>query len=235
MDLSGARAILFDKDGTLFDFQKSWGAFCASVICEIADGDQALAVRLSDAAGFDISELKFQPESLLVSGAVREIAELWASISGHWRVDALETLINGEAASDVEMIPATPDLAGVLGQLRLAGLKLGVATNDSEGAARAQLVRAGVLDRFDFIAGYDSGHGAKPNPGMITAFAASSGVPTDALIMVGDSLHDLRAGRAAGAMALVGVLTGPAPRAVLETEATLVLGSIGELPAALGI
>jgi phosphoglycolate phosphatase len=47
--------------------------------------------------------------------------------------------------------------------------------------------------------------------------------------MVGDSLHDLHAGRAAG-MRTVGVLTGPAPRAELSPEADIVLGSIAELP-----
>jgi phosphoglycolate phosphatase len=54
--------------------------------------------------------------------------------------------------------------------------------------------------------------------------------------MVGDSLHDLDAGRAAG-MRTVAVLTGIADRAALAPHADVVLGHIGELPdwiAALG-
>jgi phosphoglycolate phosphatase len=48
--------------------------------------------------------------------------------------------------------------------------------------------------------------------------------------MVGDSLHDLRAGRAAG-MTVVGVLTGVARRQELEPEADVVLDDITQLPA----
>jgi phosphoglycolate phosphatase len=48
--------------------------------------------------------------------------------------------------------------------------------------------------------------------------------------MIGDSLHDLHAGRAAG-MAVMGVLTGPATEAELAPHADVVLPSIAALPA----
>ena len=32
-------AILFDKDGTLFDFANTWGAFGRNVLLRLADGD----------------------------------------------------------------------------------------------------------------------------------------------------------------------------------------------------
>ena len=50
------------------------------------------------------------------------------------------------------------------------------------------------------------------------------------VVMVGDSTHDLIAGRAAG-MQTVGVLTGPASRADLGKLADAVLPDIGHLPA----
>jgi phosphoglycolate phosphatase len=48
--------------------------------------------------------------------------------------------------------------------------------------------------------------------------------------MVGDSLHDLRAGRAAG-MTTIGVLTGVAGAEELSPSADLILPDIGHLPA----
>jgi phosphoglycolate phosphatase len=113
--------------------------------------------------------------------------------------------------------------------LRARGLALGVATNDGEGPARLHLDRAGVLGHVDFLAGYDSGHGAKPAPGQLHAFCAATGLPPQAVLMVGDSLHDLTAGRAAG-MRTVGVLTGLASATDLAGEATVVLDHIGHLP-----
>ena len=50
---------------------------------------------------------------------------------------------------------------------------LGIATNDGEVPARAHLTRAGILDSFAFVAGYDSGHGAKPDAGHAVSPSAT--------------------------------------------------------------
>ena len=85
------------------------------------------------------------------------------------------------------------------------------------------------MDAFDFVAGYDSGFGAKPGPGQLQAACEYFGCAAGAAVMVGDSLHDLMAGRAAG-MRTVGVLTGLAARAELSPLADAVLPDIGHLP-----
>ena len=87
-----------------------------------------------------------------------------------------------------------------------------------------------VDDLIDFYAGYDSGHGLKPGPGMPDAFAAATGLAVRDTVMVGDSIHDLGAGRAAGCAAAIGVLTGPATEAELSGEADVVLPSVADLP-----
>ena len=65
---------------------------------------------------------------------------------------------------------------------------------------------------------------------MLLAFARAFDLDPRRVAMVGDSLHDLSAGRAAG-MRTVGVLTGPARRADLAPLADVVLENIGDLPA----
>ena len=82
---------------------------------------------------------------------------------------------------------------------------------------------------MEFVAGYDSGHGIKPGPGMISAFARHLDVSPGEIAMVGDTLHDLDAARAAGALA-VAVLSGPADRETLAPRADHVLEDISELP-----
>ena len=86
---------------------------------------------------------------------------------------------------------------------------------------------------FDFIAGFDSGYGAKPEPGMQLGFCAATGLRPEQVMMIGDSHHDLISGRAAG-MVTVGVLTGLATADDLAPLADVVLNHIGELPAYLG-
>ena len=106
---------------------------------------------------------------------------------------------------------------------------MGVATNDAEAPARANIAQLGATKQFDFIAGFDSGYGAKPEPGMLLAFAQQFNLDPQSCVMVGDSTHDLHAGRAAG-MATVGVLTGLADQSELSPYADVVLPDIGHLP-----
>ena len=53
--------------------------------------------------------------------------------------------------------------------------------------------------------------------------------------MVGDSYHDLEMARAAGAGLAVGVLTGPAERGELETQADVVIADVRGLPSILDL
>ena len=86
-----------------------------------------------------------------------------------------------------------------------------------------------IVDEMAFVAGYDSGFGAKPAPGQLLAFCQATGLSPADCAMIGDSAHDLEAGQAAG-MFCIGVLTGPASRADLTPRADVVLDSIADLP-----
>ena len=126
-------------------------------------------------------------------------------------------------------LPHRQILKPLLSRLKREGMKIGLATNDGELPARAHLKSADVTDLFDFVAGFDSGFGAKPRPGQLLAFAGRFGLAPGEVAMVGDSTHDLAAARAAG-MRGVGVLTGPATERELAPFAEIVLPDIGHLP-----
>ncbi len=108
-----------------------------------------------------------------------------------------------------------------------------MATHDSELSAKSQLKAAGAFEAFDFIAGFDSGHGLKPGPGMLFAFARVTGIAPGRVAMVGDSRHDLETGLNAGAAVTIGVLTGPATEAELAPFASHIIPTIADLPSLL--
>lgn len=217
--------IVFDKDGTLFDFRRSWGRWTEAVLHSLSpDGDRDAMAR---AIGFLPHAGDFMADSPVIAGTPRDIAGALLPALPGWQPDALEAHLNRLAIA-AEMEPVTP-LAPFLSGLRARGLRLGLATNDSEGPARSHLARHGLTDLFDLIAGCDSGWGAKPGPGMLTAFAVRAGLAPDRVAMVGDSRHDLAAGRAAG-MVTVGVLTGIAGADDLHDLADAVLADITHLP-----
>ncbi|WP_028913620.1 HAD family hydrolase [Pseudorhodobacter ferrugineus] len=219
--------VVFDKDGTLFDFRQSWGVWAARMLDQLAT-DPAHAATIAAAIGFFPDRRDFAPESPVIAGTAQDIAEVMLPhMQGFSQADLAARL--NAFAQDAVMAPAVP-LRPVLGALRDRGLKLGVATNDTEAPARAHLSAHGVLDLFDFVAGCDSGHGAKPAPGMCLAFARQVGIDPARAVMVGDSTHDLIAGRAAG-MRCVAVLTGIANAEALAPHADVVLADIGALGA----
>lgn len=225
--MSRLDGLVFDKDGTLFDFAATWDAWSQAFIKRVAKGDMGQAERIGAAIGVDMEQGRILPGSIVVAGTPVEIAEALAPFLPDMSDAELLHVLNEEAAC-APQVQAVP-LAPLLDRFRQAGLRLGVATNDSEAPALAHLDAAGVRGRFDFIAGSDSGFGGKPEPGQLLAFCDATGLAPARCAMVGDSLHDLHAGRAAG-MVTVGVLTGYADREELSPVADVVLPDIGQLP-----
>jgi phosphoglycolate phosphatase len=220
-------AILFDKDGTLFRFDATWEAWACAFLIRATGGEPERAAFLGAQIGFDLAARRFRPDSIVIAGTPAEVADVLEPHLPELSRGALIDMLNEEAevAPQAEATPLVPLFDG----LRARGLRLGVATNDAEGPARAHLNAAGVSGHFDFVAGFDSGHGAKPSPGQLLAFARAVGVAPDRVAMVGDSTHDLIAGRNAG-MVTVGVLTGMAGAQDLRPFADAVLPDIGHLP-----
>ncbi len=223
--VTAIRGVIFDKDGTLFDFHASWGEWAGALITELTDGDAGHAERLAGAVQYDMSARRFAPESPVIAGSPDEIVALMAPYLPRLTRAQLRRRIDASAAA-AAMVPAVP-LAPLLARLRGDGLRIGVATNDAEAPARAHL--GALAAQFDFIAGFDTGYGAKPGPGMLLAFARACGLAPGSVLMVGDTPHDLLAGRAAG-MRTAGVLTGPVGRGDLVAHADAVLDDIGAVP-----
>lgn len=219
--------LLFDKDGTLFDFHATWSVWAATIIRDLAAGDEATVARLAAALDYDLERAEFAPSSVVIAEPSRKIAETIVSVLSGRAVDEVEHYLM-MTASEVPQAPTLP-LAPYLTGLSERGLTLGVMTNDNEYAARAHLKSVGVEGHFAFIAGFDSGFGAKPEPGPLTAFARAAGLQPARVAMVGDSTHDLIAGRAAG-MQTIGVLTGLAKADDLAPYADVVLPDIGHIP-----
>jgi phosphoglycolate phosphatase len=224
-------AILFDKDGTLFHFEVSWGAWLRDTLVRLSDGDSAVAAALADDLGFDMRAACFARDSPVIAGTLAEIVLLMAPHLPSLSAAEIEADLESSAAI-APMIPTVP-LVPLLGALRRDGYALGVATNATMAETRPHLDVSGVASFFDFVAGCDSGFGAKPGPGMCLAFADRLGCAPETVLMVGDSLHDLKAGRAAG-MRTAAVLTGVAAAADLAPFADVVLPDIGHLPRWLG-
>ena len=225
------RGVLFDKDGTLIDFQRTWGPAIHHVIHTLAQGDAAKLNAQAECLHFDIAEKRFRATSPIIGGATAHYGPAWAAALGRDDFPTLRLEIDNLAAvACLDSLTPLGDPAEILRALKEMGLKVGLATNDSEASARRHLAQLGLDGLMDFVAGYDSGHGAKPGPGMVTAFAVEIGARPEEIALVGDTLHDLDCARAGGAVA-VAVLSGVAGRDDLAPHADYVIDDIGAIPA----
>ena len=227
MSLAG---ILFDKDGTFVDFDKTWGEATYQVMRLMTRDDPAAFDRIVESMHYDVETRRYRPTSPLIAGAPDSYVHLWAEAFRRQNDAAmLDDLNRSFADQTLRFLAPIGRPSEVMDALHARGLTLGLATNDSEASGRAQVAALGLDGHLDFIAGYDTGHGAKPGPGMVLAFADHLGVAPSRIAMVGDFAHDLNAARTAGALA-IGVLSGPATREQLEPLADYILDGIEELP-----
>ncbi|WP_411033232.1 HAD family hydrolase [Shinella sp. BYT-45] len=221
--------ILFDKDGTLLDYARSWVPVNYELARIAAAGDEALARTLLVAGGMDPDTGHVTPDSLLAAGNTVEIAAGMVAAGSPFAVEALTEHFDGLFANSAELAVAVTDLAAFFAAMHARGYRLGVASSDNEASIRATARRFGFEGYLHYVAGYDSGFGVKPEPGMVLGFCAATGLKPHQVAVVGDNNHDLHMGRNAGAGLTVAVLTGTGSRQSLSGACDYCLNDITEL------
>lgn len=224
-------AILFDKDGTLLDFDATWAPAYRETSLHAARGDQALADKLLEQSGMDLTTGKSAAGSLLAAGNSAEIAAAWIACGADFEEGVLTAELDRVFISCMHDAATLPGIPEAVETLSATGFTLGVASSDSEAAIRAFLAGTRLAPRFAFVTGYDTGFGPKPEPGMVHGFAEAAGLAADRIAVVGDNTHDLEMAHAAGAGLCIGVLTGTSARRDLEHLADAILDSVADLPA----
>ncbi len=224
------RAILFDKDGTILDFEATWGPLFRSLALDLAGGDADRAAAMLVAGGLDEETGRMRSGSVLGAGTTADIVRLWyPELAGEAFAAVAQRI---DATFHAHGLRSSVPVAGaeeVLVELAAMDIAMGVATNDATEAAAAAIASLGLEAYLPYVFGYNSVPHPKPAPDIVLAFAAATGIDPSEIAVVGDNHFDMEMARAAGAGAAVGVLTGNSAASDL-TLADVVLPSIRELP-----
>ncbi len=224
------KGILFDKDGTLIDFMASWMPAITEAANHFSNHDPIIASEMLAASGYNQELKSIESGSILAAANNQQIADCWSQFLDIDPDQAMLTKLDEifQHHNLHSSVPVT-DLHSLFEELISRGIKLGLATSDSELGAKKTLGALQVLQQMDFVCGFDSGHGIKPEAGMVQAFCRELGLSADQVMVVGDNTHDLHMAHNAGAKLAVGVLTGTS-RAVNLHEADFILDNVADIP-----
>ena len=131
-------------------------------------------------------------------------------------------------AHEGEVKPTCPDLANILAEFKHQGIKLGVVTADNQHITHQCLQRLGIEDLFDVIYTDDGVTPTKPDPSCVYDFCQKMGIAKDQVVMVGDTMTDVRFAKNAGIM-VVGLAQNEGNRAILAPHADVVVSSLSQL------
>jgi phosphoglycolate phosphatase len=225
------RAVLFDKDGTLVDFERTWFAVARELALEAAGGNEHAARRLMEAGGYDFEAGRFRGGSTIAAGTNADIVGLWyPGLEGRAREARIADFDRMSAEVGARSAVAIEGAADALARLHARGYAIGVATNDSTRGAELTVQALGFAPLMSAVLGYDIVLNPKPAADPVLHFARLTGVEPAAIAVVGDNAHDLEMARAAGAGLAIGVLSGNSGQAELEPLADVVLASVAGLP-----
>ena len=194
---SGFHAVLFDLDGTLID----------SIGLIVDSYHHTLRTH----------GLPAKDDAYWLSGIgtpLREQLKEWAHDP-----DLFEGLVNtyreyNHANHDLR-VTAYPGVPEMLDELRVGEVGMAVVTSKMRRGAERGLKLVGLLEYVDVLICADDVSMPKPDPEPVLQALSALGVEPADTAFVGDSVHDMMAGRAAG-VATAAALWGPFDRQALE-------------------
>ena len=113
------------------------------------------------------------------------------------------------------LVRAYDGIVPLLRALAARGHRLGLVTSKVEWLARRALAHVGLGEAFPVLVGCDSCTHHKPHPEPVERALALLGAPAAEALFVGDSPHDVEAGRAAG-VHTIGVTWGAFTRGEMD-------------------
>ena len=209
--MASIELVIFDLDGTLVDS-----------IPDLTDAVNEF-LRASGRPALAMEDVK-----RLVGKGARNLVE--RALGNGTEEEVEKALAIFLAYNDAHIADKTimyPGVAETLHELRRQGIRMAVVTNKTEFLSRKLLSVIGIDRYFDSILGADSLPFRKPSPEPVLKALADLHIAPSGAIMVGDSINDIAAGRAAGVVT-VGCTFGYGTDAELS-QAEYRIDSMGQL------
>lgn len=226
------KGILFDKDGTLVDFNSLWLESTYELITYIArkHADVYSTEKNKEIASLlGLLDNQIDEHSVLASMTSQDIAKIIAD-NLHANVEQIHEEINdfyyAYILKNKDKIRGIGNLLVLLKQLKNEGLIIGIVTADNLDITKLTLSVLEIEPYVDFIATADL-YEKKPNKEAMLAFCEKFSLQEDEVIHVGDTLIDMKFSKH-GKFG-VGVLSGVGTEQTLEKYTPYIIESVHSL------
>ena len=229
-------AIIFDKDGTLIDFDAFWvpvSVGAVEIILERLGIDKTPTDEILEA--FGVRDGITSIEGVLCKGTYEQMGRIThAILTGYGCVRTADEVIAllieayNESADKGQIKPTSPQLAQTLTELKAQNKKLAVVTTDNREITLKCLKALGIDGMFDAIYTDDGVMPTKPDPFCVYDFCERFGLERSRVIMVGDTMTDVKFAKNAG-ICSVGLAKADINRDILIGNADTVISEISEL------
>lgn len=218
------KLVLFDKDGTLLNFEKVWLDVGIRFVDDFIEHFNVSEDRLTLQRKIGIDGRKINPNGALASGTAKSYIKI---LSQYTQEASLQTWIDQQMkyyahqyANRFEMIKGTDK---IIKQLKQDGYMVGMVTNDDLASSKRFLDQFDLLRYFDILITNDSQPHQKPDARVL--------IPTlkyahaEEIIMIGDTPSDMLFGKQAEVGLTIGVLSGTGGQSDLK-DADLIIESV---------
>jgi phosphoglycolate phosphatase-like HAD superfamily hydrolase len=233
LDFSPA-LVIFDKDGTLIDFNFMWASWVIELARRLEHAmNIPIASDLYSAMGYDAARHTVIAGSPLAAHSMADLYALTERVVKARGVSRTEAERATNAAwfvpDPIAMARPLADLPRVFSTLRARGILTAVATSDDRASTNETLRALGLFEMVNALVSADDGLPNKPAPDMLLRVCEELNVAPASALMIGDSVADMQAARAAGIGLRVAVLSGVTARAEIEAHADIVLENVDGL------
>lgn len=219
--------ILFDKDGTLIEFDKSWEKIGIRLVDKLLDTfpvhDKEVAHRQ-----LGIIDDKIVPDSVMGSGSLGEMIKSFDDVTGQdtseWTRNTSQELVDSREPEN-HWIDGVHD---TIVALRQDGYKIGIVTSDTNKGVTQFLEATQTKDLFDLVISTETHAEEKPSPKVLDPLFEAYDVKPEQVVIVGDTANDMKTAINAQLGLSIGVLTGIAKREELH-EADVIVESASEV------
>ena len=230
------KAIIFDKDGTLIDFDAFWVTISYEAIDDILrtlNCEHILQEEILSALGVKngITDIN----GILCRGTYVQMGqEIYKVLNNYGCTCTVEEVtkltINAYHKNVAKGIiePTCNNISEVLEQLRNRGIKLAIVTTDDSFITQKCLETLGIDTYFDAVYTDDGTMPTKPEPDCLYDFCEKQGLTTSEVIMVGDTLTDVFFAKNGG-IKVIGVAKNNVNRKILSGQADVVIPDISHI------